>query len=143
MSQAGHYELITREYFEKALPGAAKLNDEKTRGAGELIYEIPLNGVSIYIYSSISKTGISRGVGEDAIRIALVDNVSQKAVGTKKVYRVPGWGLRLKARIVEFTAGKHRIPRCPQCNSAMVRRKGKYGDFWGCLGFPNCRYTIK
>ncbi len=141
MAQLGHYELITREYFEKALPGKAKLSEEKTRYAGELIYEIPLNGVSIFIYSSINKAGLSRGVGEDAIRVALFDNISGKAVGSKKVYRVPGWSQRMRERIVWFTANKNRVKRCPKCNAAMIKRTGKYGDFYGCLNFPKCKQT--
>ena len=30
---------------------------------------------------------------------------------------------------------------CPQCGGAMVRRHGKYGDFWGCTNYPKCRHT--
>lgn len=30
---------------------------------------------------------------------------------------------------------------CPLCGSAMVRRHGKYGDFWGCTNYPACRHT--
>lgn len=143
MTQPGCYELITREHFEKALPGKARLSEEKTRHAGELIYEIPLNGVSVFIYSSISKTGLSRGVGEDAIRVVLVDNVSGKAVGSKRVYRVPGWSQRMRERIVWFTANKNRVKRCPRCNAVMIKRTGKYGDFYGCLNFPQCKHTEK
>lgn len=32
-------------------------------------------------------------------------------------------------------------PRCPKCGSPLVRRSGKFGSFWGCTGFPTCRYT--
>ena len=37
-------------------------------------------------------------------------------------------------------------PRCPQCDSPMVRRtakKGRYAgqDFWGCPRYPNCKGT--
>lgn len=32
---------------------------------------------------------------------------------------------------------------CPECGSILVRRKGRYGEFWGCSGFPRCRYTAK
>lgn len=31
---------------------------------------------------------------------------------------------------------------CPTCGKAMTRRKGKNGEFWGCLGFPDCRQTL-
>jgi len=31
--------------------------------------------------------------------------------------------------------------KCPECNSNMTMKNGRYGQFWGCTGFPNCRYT--
>lgn len=33
--------------------------------------------------------------------------------------------------------------KCPYCGSDLVRRKGQYGNFWGCSTYPKCRYTIK
>lgn len=30
---------------------------------------------------------------------------------------------------------------CPFCGSDLKKRNGRYGDFLGCTGFPNCRYT--
>lgn len=30
---------------------------------------------------------------------------------------------------------------CPRCGGEMKRRNGRYGEFWGCSGFPACRYT--
>ena len=30
---------------------------------------------------------------------------------------------------------------CPRCHLPMKRRNGRFGEFWGCTGFPNCRYT--
>lgn len=30
---------------------------------------------------------------------------------------------------------------CPVCGEEMKRRNGRYGEFWGCTGFPVCRYT--
>lgn len=30
---------------------------------------------------------------------------------------------------------------CPQCGGGLVKRKGRYGEFWGCSSFPRCRYT--
>ena len=32
---------------------------------------------------------------------------------------------------------------CPQCGSFLCRRKGRYGEFWGCGSYPACRYTEK
>lgn len=30
---------------------------------------------------------------------------------------------------------------CPKCGSKLVKRNGKYGEFFGCSGFPKCKYT--
>ena len=32
---------------------------------------------------------------------------------------------------------------CPYCKVALVLRKGKFGDFYGCSNYPKCRYTLK
>lgn len=29
---------------------------------------------------------------------------------------------------------------CPRCGGKLVRRKGKYGDFFGCSNYPNCKF---
>ena len=30
---------------------------------------------------------------------------------------------------------------CPRCNGRLVLRKGKYGEFYGCSNYPDCKYT--
>ncbi|MGL4663296.1 MAG: type I DNA topoisomerase [Culicoidibacterales bacterium] len=32
---------------------------------------------------------------------------------------------------------------CPECGKPLLLRKGRYGDFVACSGFPECRYTRK
>ena len=32
---------------------------------------------------------------------------------------------------------------CPRCGGKLVRRSGKYGEFFGCENFPRCRFTRK
>ncbi len=36
---------------------------------------------------------------------------------------------------------KSRIKICPKCGEPMRKRNGRYGEFWGCSGYPDCRYT--
>ena len=31
--------------------------------------------------------------------------------------------------------------RCPQCGGFMIRRKGRFGEFWGCSNYPSCNCT--
>ncbi|MCR4907831.1 MAG: topoisomerase DNA-binding C4 zinc finger domain-containing protein [Lachnospiraceae bacterium] len=33
------------------------------------------------------------------------------------------------------------VRRCPKCGNVLKRRNGKYGEFWGCAGYPGCTYT--
>ena len=35
------------------------------------------------------------------------------------------------------------IKKCPRCGNAMKIRNGKYGEFWGCTGYPDCMHTEK
>lgn len=30
---------------------------------------------------------------------------------------------------------------CPRCGNILKKRNGKFGAFFGCMGFPDCRYT--
>lgn len=32
---------------------------------------------------------------------------------------------------------------CPRCGKKLVMRKGKYGDFYGCSGYPSCKFIKK
>ena len=36
---------------------------------------------------------------------------------------------------------RQNVKTCPKCGMMMVKRKGKFGEFRGCKGFPDCRYT--
>lgn len=39
------------------------------------------------------------------------------------------------------TTGTSGTQSCPRCGSPMRRRSGRYGQFWGCSRYPQCRYT--
>lgn len=36
---------------------------------------------------------------------------------------------------------QRNIKCCPRCGQFMKKRNGRYGEFWGCSGYPACRYT--
>lgn len=31
---------------------------------------------------------------------------------------------------------------CPRCGVNLVKRTGKYGEFYGCSNYPDCTYTV-
>ena len=35
----------------------------------------------------------------------------------------------------------NKVPSCPQCGGPMSLRRGKYGEFWSCLKYPDCKGT--
>ncbi|MBO6207992.1 MAG: topoisomerase DNA-binding C4 zinc finger domain-containing protein [Lachnospiraceae bacterium] len=38
---------------------------------------------------------------------------------------------------------KNSMLKCPKCGGTLAKRKGPYGEFFGCDNFPKCRYTKK
>lgn len=41
----------------------------------------------------------------------------------------------------ETSYNPNSVKSCPVCGSDLKKRNGRYGEFWGCMGFPKCRYT--
>ena len=37
---------------------------------------------------------------------------------------------------------KEKQKICPKCGNKLIKKRGKYGKFYGCDNFPKCRYTI-
>ena len=67
------------------------------------------------------------GIPSDGAHRALADCRMNQAV-----YERLGEELRKKA---------DQIKKCPKCGDVLVKRNGKYGMFWGCSGYPACKYT--
>lgn len=39
------------------------------------------------------------------------------------------------------SAGTKEIVLCKKCGLPMKLRNGRFGEFWGCSGYPDCKYT--
>ena len=75
--------------------------------------------------------------------VQLIEDVKQRAGSTPKV-AMP------KTEIARNGKGTSRNPStaqptgrsCPKCKMGeLLLRKGKFGEFYGCSGFPTCKYT--
>jgi four helix bundle suffix protein len=69
---------------------------------------------------------------------------SQIAAQGKAFAQAGGFSERLTARRLEVREGQRDAgptPSCPQCGQPMRRRKSAKGDFWGCVGYPECKGT--
>lgn len=47
---------------------------------------------------------------------------------------------RLRQDMEHAGAGENQR-KCPRCGCLLQKRNGRYGEFWGCSGYPDCRYT--
>ena len=146
-----NYIQPTREQFEAALGDGWQLLD--LPGTRELVYgkRVDRGGqaLSVRVYTSLEPDGLGRECGKDAIRVevwlrrpATFEKRLVRLGGSKRVNRVPGWQERLKERIAKWDT--HLGPQCPSCGLPCVERKRKQPNsnpFWGCSGFPVCRFT--
>lgn len=89
----------------------------------------------------------ARDVGEDAIR--LVIKVASKdrskmscSSFNQRTNRTTNWMTNLGKRIDSIFESYVDGPCCLKCKDNMVQRKGKDGTFWGCIKFPECKYTF-
>ena len=71
------------------------------------------------------------GISSEGAHRALAD-----CLMNQKVYEL------LKKENDRYENGEKSIPVCPMCGSKMVVRNGKFGEFWGCTGYPLCKCTI-
>lgn len=51
-----------------------------------------------------------------------------------------------KEKVKEYKENLEEMKKlkiCPYCKTELVLRKGKYGEFYGCSNYPECKYTLK
>ena len=134
--------------FEKIqLPGTTEIvwqRQIETKSGGKFPY-------AVRVYSSIAY-GSSRGCGEDAIRVVVINLdtgrpiklTPTKGKAGKRIYRTKGAMTNLNTRIREtFEYVSNTGNHCPDCSSLLVTRNGKWGEFLGCTNYPDCRGTRK
>jgi hypothetical protein len=56
-------------------------------------------------------------------------------------YRTEITGVSDKPAIKASDDSPSIVPSCPLCGDLMKKRSGKFGEFWGCVNFPDCKGT--
>jgi len=46
----------------------------------------------------------------------------------------------IKSGIIKAESEKEK---CPKCNGHLIKRRGKFGQFYGCSSYPRCRFIKK
>lgn len=76
-------------------------------------------------------------------RHRLVDLAAYFQIGTKGAHRALQ-DCMMNQQCFEKMAGMLqdiRIDICPRCGGQLLKRKGKFGEFFGCCNYPRCRFT--
>jgi hypothetical protein len=115
------------------------------RPGAEIVYARAVGNrpVQLRVYSSVTPgNGVSRDVGEDAIRIALHSTLTDRPVGMRfaRVYRTKNALGTLKDRAREaWTYARDNA--CLKCNGVLVERtvKNTGKTFMGCCNYPECK----
>jgi len=113
----------------------------------EFCYFVAVNldrGFCLKIYSSIERDNrISRGSGEDAIRVVAADaNTAKPLRGPfPKVKRIKNWRKNLHRRMSAATQSLGINTECPLCSNLLLFRKKKADGhvFLGCSQYPDCK----
>lgn len=49
---------------------------------------------------------------------------------------------KLAEEIANPSQEAKNVRKCPRCGSMMKKRNGRFGEFWGCSGYPTCKFTM-
>jgi len=159
------YVNVTESDFRSRLEGTMGFAEARLEGVRELVFErsVVINGTptgyKVRVYSSVAY-GATRDVGEDAIRVQLIDentNYPVRVYGEKRghkvgkrINRTAPVGLpeyertealleRVRDRCREFYKFAQKNI-CPECGTIMAHRKGKFGEFKSCMS-RECNHT--
>ncbi len=80
----------------------------------------------------------------------LTDLATHYGISTEGAHRALA-DCRMNQKVFEFLSGEpdgklkrppaKDVRKCPKCGRNMKKRNGKFGEFYGCSGFPMCNYT--
>ena len=91
-------------------------------------------GVVPYI-KRFKEPQMTREQAEEIYNALLAANVTDKDARKQHVASVK------QNQVRRDTAVAHG--KCPRCGGNLVLRNGRYGRFYGCSNYPNCKYILK
>lgn len=73
----------------------------------------------------------------------LVDIAAYYGIGTQGAHRALN-DCMMNQQCFELMVQEEEVKpekTCPKCGEELKKRNGRFGEFWGCSGFPQCRHT--
>lgn len=87
----------------------------------------------------------SRTILPDLPHHALGDLATYYGISTKGAHRALNdcrMNQKVYEKLNEEIAGNGtKLKICPICGEFLKKRNGRYGEFFGCMGYPDCKYT--
>lgn len=93
----------------------------------------------------VDTLGMARSCLPGLSRYRLVDLAAHYHISAEGAHRALN-DCRMNQQIFEALGkevqkSKGRVKLCPRCGQILKMRSGRFGEFWGCSGYPKCRYT--
>lgn len=85
-------------------------------------------------------TDIGKRYRQQVNKIFSVDEMNSIYIKLLKFKNNPSVSTRDHVRGIERMKTNIDNNICPRCGKSLVLRKGKYGNFYGCSGFPQCKF---
>lgn len=144
-----NYHSFSKEEFENELPeGFDEVNVIRTK---EFVYDYRLSDIFlIRIHSSVDKRSkMSRGCGDDAIRVSLYHEPSDSIIGyDSRTHRImdendkPMWPINMRKKIEKLMKEwEDEVYECPNCETGYLRKVEVNGGFYGCVNYPDCDFS--
>ena len=104
MSNPKTYVLITELEFDTLLKASKGWTKEYQYEELVYLYSSTKNpDIQVKVFSSLTRTGVSRKCGGDAIRVCAINTKTNRGIAkSKRVNRIAGWEDRIKARVIEI-----------------------------------------
>lgn len=87
-----------------------------------------------------------RGINKALEQLVIHDPKQKKMIHKQHVQSIKDKQKEKKTAATNPTVKKQTLNQaiaelCPKCGGQLTIKKGKYGSFYGCSGYPVCRYT--
>ena len=142
---------FSKQQFEDALPKDKDTHEPVweyygfDKGEHTYLIRVGEKHIGVLIRSSIKMDGYAATSGSDSIRLTLINTETGKPLAKKVdawTQRTYGWDTRMEEKIKTLYKKGMDMVDCPQCGKGTLsKREGKYGVFYGCSNYPQCKYT--
>ncbi|NMH73931.1 DNA topoisomerase I [Bacillus sp. RO2] len=87
-----------------------------------------------------------RGINKALEQLIIQDGKQKKMVHKRHIEAIrdkQAGNVVVKPIVKKQTLNQTEAETCPECGGKLSIKKGKYGSFYGCSGYPGCRFTAK